>query len=445
MAVLFRLANETQSLAYSFMTDTIKYKDLTRTSNGDGWQTTSLTVVGRAADADIITGINYIDDLAARCDLFWGDVHRIESIWLEEQATAETSKRSLVRSIKILPIQTGNLGPTLGKTGAIYTVVIIHLEMWEKVANEGITAPSTVNSLAGMVTLAAIDGSIDGRIKQLLLDGSAASTGHMTTIWGGIKPVYTALTDFNPIFEMENGNLAGGAALANGGANASPTGAANNIVTYTTTAADVKIIYETLDDAYASTNYNHWEGDYLLLLRCKISAANAVKIHVDWGYKYGSVFNRGPDQYITNTDYMLIEMGSISIPPLPRYDSTDGLRYFELQLYVQHMVSAVTFTADCILLIPSYYSFKISNADLENNGSSEIYAFQSEDDLASCYNVSAAGVVNMAAQYSPNNFVYPIYGGKLVLAGQEATIQNLADIFDLVNILYKERYRTHGE
>ena len=421
----------------------LKIMNMTRVSNGDGWQTTTYTMVGHTTNADLVTAVNNIDNFSHAADRFWDDEHEIRSMWLEENADGETERRSLILSMKLTPIQEGKLGPLLGVTGAKYVLTIIHSEVWEKVAN-GNVAIANEPSLAGTVALAAIDGTYSGRIGIMALDGDAASTSDLTTIWGGIKPVYTALTDFDPLIELELGTLVAPAVTANGGANASPTGAANNIVTYAATTSDVKIIYETLDDAFASVNYRHWHGDYLVLLRCKLSGAETVRVHVDWGYKYGTVFNRGPDVYVTNTDWMFLEMGEVSIPPFPRMDDLAISRYFEFQVYVQRMGAAITLSLDCLVLIPSKHFFKITNALLEDDAASHLYAYQNEDGTVFGYNINAAGVVSMSVQYAPNNFTYPVEGGILVLAAQEAAVQNLADVID-GTLYYKERFRTHGE
>ena len=329
MAVVSRLATLDEGSTYDFLTGALQeyVGSRTITSNGDGTVTDSRTLVAKNTDVNILAAVSYIEVFISLCERFWSDEHEIGSVWLEESATSETTKRSLIHSITLTPLIVSNLGPRLGKAAAFYTLVIIRDEIWENITGGGVSLNNTP-SLGGMVTLPAIDGSAPGRIYKILLTGTDASSDAITTIWGGIKPVYIALTDFDPIIELEKGTLVAPAALGTDAINASPHGGANNIVTYACTTSDVKIIYETIDDAFASTNYRHWAGNYLVLLRCKLDTAQPVKLHIDHGYKYGSVFIPGRDIFITHTDWLLIEMGNVSIPPFPRIDENAAIQEF---------------------------------------------------------------------------------------------------------------------
>jgi len=116
-----------------------------------------MTLVARTSDANIISAVNSIDELAEACDLFWEDKHRTASVWLEENATAETTKRSLIQSIELIPLQVGNFTPLLGKTGMQYTLTIVHSSAWEN-ATEASVIDASVSALGGLVVLPAIDG-----------------------------------------------------------------------------------------------------------------------------------------------------------------------------------------------------------------------------------------------------------------------------------------------
>lgn len=448
MAVVFRLATKSEVTTYDFQTGGLKPHDMSRSPNGDGWMTTSWTMVARTTDANIISAVNSIDELAETCDLFWGDNHRIESVWLEESATSETTKRSLIQSVTLTPIQDGWMSPLLGKTGMKYNLTVIHSAAWEKVASAAV-AGTNVNCLGGTVALAAIDGSLPGRINNINF-GPGELSGAITTIWGGIKPQYesTGSTDFNPIVQLELGNLVSPAVVASDSDNASPVGTTDNIVSYACTTSDVKIIYETLNDAFTSTLYSHWIGDYQVLLRCHLTDADTVRLHVDWGYKFGTVFNRGPDEYVSSTDWFLYEMGTVSAPVLPREVTSDYMANFEFQLYAQRLGGATTLLADCLILIPAEHYFKMTNCSMADGSIGVgpwVGGYQLEDGTIYCFSADGTGGLNMATQFGPNNLTYPIGGGTLVIAAQQAAIQDVDDYFYDVSIYYYERFRTHGE
>ena len=118
-------------------------------------------------------------------------------------------------------------------------------------------------------------------------------------------------------------------------------------------------------------------------------------------------------------------------------------RNFEFQVYAQRLGTAVTLSVDCIVLIPSKYSFKITNTYLDDNPASEVDIFINEDTTVSCVNIAGVGY-RLGSQVAVNNLVYPNYGGKLVVAGQEAASQQILDVFDVL-VDYYERFRVHGQ
>jgi hypothetical protein len=443
MAIVNRLANFAQDNVYDFLTESVKPQSMTRVPNGDGWLTTTYTMVGRGSDNDIMVDCNTIDKLALLVELFWSDQHRTDSIWLEESATGEPAKRSLIQSIELTQIQDGWFTPAMGKNGAFYSLTIIHSATWEYTTVE-LSENTNISCTGGTIALPAIYGAYAGRISLLTLAGDSDNGGSLTTFWGGIRPIYNGSSDFNPVFELEKGTIVAPAVLASDSDNASPVGTTDNIVTYACTTDDVKIIYETMNNAYTSTNYQHWVGDYLVLLRAKLSAATAVRLHINSGYIGGTVFNIGPNVYTSSTDYTYLEMGTVSIPPFVRNVAAAPIEDFEFQVYAQQLGGANTLTVDCLVLIPATHGFKITGAIVEAADTSWVYSRIHEDGLASCINYSIAGAINIATQFAPNNWVYPKAGGVFVLAGQRSTIQNVNDVAE-VNISSLRRYRTHGE
>lgn len=446
MALTFSLADNNASTTYDFLTGALNPMDRTTTPNGDGWVTETMTLRALGTDATIIAAVNTIDELAELCELYWEDDTRDNCIWLKEYSASETAKRSLVQSIEIVPITQGKFSPLLGNTGAFYAITIIRSAAWE---NTTYISKSVANLGAyGYVTeIAAIDGSLPARISSIGFQGDTDAPGTVTTIWGGIKPHWdsTGSSDFQCNLELETGTLAGGAVLASDSDTAWPWTTTDNIVTYAATTDDVKIIYMTLYDALGAVQYSHFVGNFQVLLRCKSSTTDTIVAHIDTGYQGGTFFITGPDQYISSTDYMLYEMGEVKIPPLSRYpDPSYLLEYFEFQLYCRTLSGTPTFTVDDIVLIPSSHYFKFTNAKLEPNGYSWATGWINPDYSLGAVNKNTAGKVNMAMQFAPNDWTVPIGGGILVVAAQEATSANILDSFG-VELIYYERFRTHGE
>lgn len=446
MAQVFRLANKTQTSTYNFLTGNLKPADMIRTPNGDGWYTTTMTLVARTTDANIISAVNTIDELAEANALFWEDQHRTESIWLEESATDETTKRSLIQSIELTPLQVGWFSTMLNKTGALYSLTIIHSAAWENVTG-GSVVTTDVGPLGELITLPAIDGSLPGRIWDMNITGDADTTGTLTTFWGGIHSTQgtTGTSDFNAIIELEKGTLGStDVALGSDSDDASPYGTTDNIITYTATTDDFQVVAVSMDQAFTSTAYDHWIGDYLVLLRAKLSAESAVKLHLDVGYTAGAA-HVGPNVYTSSTAYIMLEMGTISLPPFPRDRTALLLGDLEFRLYLQRIGGVSTvLTADCLVLIPSEHAFKITSASIPNANTFGVKCYQYEDGLIAAQNLHSDGYVNISAYYSPTNFVYPVAGGSLIVVGQETAGHHMVNDIG-VSVYYYERFRTHGE
>jgi hypothetical protein len=270
----------------------------------------------------------------------------------------------------------------------------------------------------------------------------ASGTANTTTVWGGIRPLMVGDSDFSPIWECELGSLGSSdAAVGTDSDDSSPLGTHNNIVTFSCSTVDTKFLAITLDQATTSAHFDHWIGDYTLLCRCKLNTAQPVRFHVQCGYSGGTTGFDGPDQFITHTAYQMIELGTISIPPLPREISLYSLQNFIIRLLAQQIGTAVTLTVDCLVLVPFTHRFKIENANIDHNFSNLFFGYTHEDGQISYLSDAA---ISVETQYNPTNLVYPIEGGKLVLVSQEATVQHVADLLSPV-VYYYERFKTHGD
>jgi len=451
MAQVFRIATKTQDLTYSFLTGwAIVPQSMTRTPNGDGWLTTSMTMVARAADATIIASAERIDSLAELCDLFWTDSHRTNSVWLEESATAETTKRSLISSIELLPIQVGKFSPLLGKTGALYTLTIIHNGVWEytDIVPASVT-DATVSVLGGLVTLPAITGSIPARIPLWWASNNSETTNWSAeTIWAGIQHNLGGTT-FNPLWELENGGLGVGVVIGSDSDNASPLGTTDNIITYACTTDEAPVVHITMDQVpIATTDAYEYHGDYMVLLRCKLSAAQSVRLRMDYGWEYGTAFIQGgKEQYISSTAWHLVEMGTISIPPIAHLPSDFDifLDSFGIRIHALLIGTATTLSLDCIVLIPIEHFIKLDDLDMAINDIA--YYFKYEDGIISAItHDSSATAIGVSAECTETDFSYPVEGGVMVFASEQATGQNLAATYNeaYIRTYYIPRYRVHG-
>jgi hypothetical protein len=446
MAQVFRLANKTQTSTYNFLTGNLKPQDMTRVPNGDGWLTTTMTMVARTTDANIISAANSIDELGYYVDLFWEEPHRANSIWLEESATDETTKRSLVQSIEITPLQVGNMGPLLGKVGSLYTLVIIHSAVWENTGTAS-TGVSTISVLGGPMSLPAIDGSMAARLSLSQIGYITNSTANK--MWIGIKSTGYGTTDFTSRWECEWGTLGAGAALASDSDNASPLGTTDNLVNLACSTDEGLVCSLTLAQIASATGISTTDdyiGDYQILLRARLSTADTVRLQIKYGLSGSANLLVGPYIYASSTDYHIYEMGVISIPPYSRPLTSILLDNFQILLYVKNLGAANTLSADCFVPIPSRHYMKVSNCTM--GGSSIVHSYVSEDDTLSAFTYNdGTGTFDLDTTVGINNWVYPIEGGMLVFASEDSTGSSLLANENQVGVslTYVERFRTYGE
>jgi hypothetical protein len=289
----------------------------------------------------------------------------------------------------------------------------------------------------------AISGSLPGRISESLIRSSTNTTANK--IWMGIRNSNFGDTDFNPLWECEDGTHVAPAALGSDSDNASPLGTTDNIITYASTTDDVMILSLRLDQASSTTDWSDYYGDYNVLLRCKLSAAQSVKLQLKYGMSASTVFLECQQKYIDSTDWHFVEMGKISLPPWPRLPSSEStLGNYQLRLHVQRIGTATTLSLDCFVLVPADHQAKFDSFSLASLEFLQLN--QNEDGTLAQYQESLTDM-NANVFASVSNWYYPIAGGQLVLVSEDTSGSSLvAGENELrIDLDYYTRYRTHGD
>jgi hypothetical protein len=291
--------------------------------------------------------------------------------------------------------------------------------------------------------VAAIDGSLPGRFASFTGHSDA---GTASQIWRGIREANFGTSDFVGRWECELGDLAAGAAIASDSDNASPLASTDNVISYVSTTDSTKILSLGIEHVRVSSTDDtmHYIGDYLVLLRCRLSSALSTRLQLTTGFRGNATNEQAcPYVYISSTDYFFYEMGTINIPGGARYETglTD-IEDFRLRLYVMALGIAPTITCDFFVLIPSRHMVKLSDSI---PGASSFYGFMSEDGSAFEYAYSTTDRRSIQASYL--DFTYPVGGGLSVMAAQDTTGSNLAAAHVDMGfaLTYYERFRTHGE
>ncbi|RPI24875.1 MAG: hypothetical protein EHM70_20745 [Chloroflexota bacterium] len=447
MATVHRITNVSQSASYDFLTGALSILSdtwqMSPPQDGKVVETFSLVAKG-ATDANIMAAVQTIDELAEAVRLFRDNKKQGNSIWYEYKTTDEASKRALIYSITLMPVSRIFYTPMLGRNAAFYDLAIERDAVWETYA--GTTATDTNNPcLGGVMSLAAQAGALPARISSAVITG-LADGGTIDRLWLGIRPVNSGLADFNPLWELELGTPGTGFATATD-ADASPAAGANNSLIGAVGTSSAEAAGITVVQAAPAAVSDDFVGNYLVLLRAKLSAANQVLLQMKCGFSSAATFAPvGEPRPFADTAYRFVEMGEISIPPFSYRNGAQGpdmLKNFEIQIWAERTGAAVNLSLDCLVLVPTDHFVSTAGAAIVAGGARErIYTF--EDGEQQAIGLSATDEPNVNLECHPRNWHIPIGGGSLVVAGERTASQVITDKVSIVlNITH--RHRTHLE
>ncbi|HLE14528.1 MAG TPA: hypothetical protein VI776_07255 [Anaerolineales bacterium] len=418
-----------------------------------GWQTApgpgglvteTLQLFASGTDAQMTSSINKIDLLIQMMrDYFANPLARYDqSVWLHQNAAAESPKRSLVYNILFQPAQELTFTPHLGRASVPYTLVLERHPLWEN--NAASTYSGSAISCFGGTWQPSVDtGSEDGRIEKFEVRGRSGFTTPLRRIWLGIKPTYSGLTGFDPTWELEHGSVYNGATKT---AVTGASGAGNNCVRVTSVAS-------TLTKYAGITVANHvaavggesyaYAGKFLILCRCKLDAGTvALRMYqgITASASLGAYVPSEP-VYISNTNWRLIELGVVQFPFFGRKD-VDGwlyLDYEEIHIYAEQ-VSGTTaaLDLDALVLIPAERMAIAKNTNTFYGSVSDLRPtsfLTHETEETQCLNYYGT-IPILRPEATIQNFFYPIDGGIFVLSAERDASHELGDQVDAALWVY---------
>ena len=324
MAKLLNLACDDGSHSYNLLTGTLKLVEGSRNkifSEKTISETMDLISEVGSTDKNIILAENMISDLGDFAQKWKMDRTKQYAVWLEENTTSESKRRSLVVDAKIVQQDGNNTSMLLGRQGvSIWTLYLEYMPWWEKGTGDEKTFSSIYawGGKCNIIPSAYNEGTIDGRIYYATVNPLAACA--LTEFWFGIRaPRETAdPTEFQPIWELEKCSQYIGSDISTGSeVGASPLGSTTNnkiVCSFATNPGMFNRIILRLNDAWegAGSHYEHMAGRYLVLMRCKVDASTIARIRMFAGYE--ASLRVYPDVDISNTSWMLIPMGEVTFP-----------------------------------------------------------------------------------------------------------------------------------
>lgn len=377
-------------------------------------ETFSLTLRGLAGA--VVNQLDRLQDFLEAVRLFNAGDIAAKSCWLEFSADGEELKRSLLYAASFQVTSRDNITP--GEPCLMVgTLALTRHPLWETPTTSYITA-SSKSTLGGQYNYTDIPGNTLARIWQ----GTATPSGMaiLYRYWVGIRRFNQGVSGFEPLWECEDGtNVAADTSDVN------LVGVASADWTVRTTFAVGGLVERfniSVDDVWtaaANTDYNHVQGRYLVLMRCRVIGVGAVAgIQMHSGYT-GNIIHE--EIYIDNTNWRLIPLGNISIPPWEgHYFRGDGfVRNFTLNIYAEEITAPCDLDCDCLVLIP--------NEHMLYGEGSELNVFTMEDDRSAGYAPDAFGLASDAIYYSLTDWYLPPGDGMIIVAAEDTAAHALGE------------------
>ena len=450
MAQVLSITNAAGGTEYNFLTGALKPRLNTwriRPGRGETYIET-MELVGHTTDTGIMAATQSITEVAEKARLYHLDLEK-DSIFFAQNTTDETAKRALVYDMTLAPIPRGKYTPLLGETGAFYRLAITRGEM-EDTAETAVFSTETLNSLGGQKAITATAGSLPGRINQLIVFGVAGG-GTLDRIWGGIRPTGEGATSFVSLWELEGGTIwagDGSVATDTGASPVSDTG--NKVVTdFSSDTSMVERVGITVAQAAGDTSYSHFQGKYLVLLRCQKSTdTDVIRVRMKTGYDSGNYFTPGAIKKIPSDSWRFVELGQVSIPPFV-YKSQTGLHgnstlgQFEIQIHAEILGGSGNAEFDCLVLIPAEHSF-FSKGNAIVNAGDRTHHTRAADGTYVVAGLDSNSDPNANVEYVFRDWMLPIEGGSFVFAAEGTTAQVVGDQGS-VSMTAFLRHRVHRE
>jgi hypothetical protein len=244
--------------------------------------------------------------------------------------------------------------------------------------------------------------------------------------WIGIREKMSGTTNFEPIWECEDGNTANGSSVqtvagASGGDVIQKASPASTLTKYWSMSVD------DVCTANSHTDHNHQEGEYLVLCRCKINSGT-VGLQMRYGLESSSLsLMPAAEVFITHTDWKLIELGRIQIPPAgidEKLAIFNAAKFMSIEIYAEQVSGTSTLDLDALCLIPTHHFWSFTNAKVQATASRYVRATTTPNDKHAAYGLESVSA-DVSLSYTLDNWYLPTGDSILVAAGQSSTSHSL--------------------
>jgi len=462
MAVVLRLANVGQTTTVDLRSGILELVDRswrTRTAPVEGQYrhtpygaqpgfsyfgivVETMDLVGVDTVAHLVGAANDIEEMLELARLFHTDPLRSESIWLEVNADGESARRALLYKGSLqYPTDVG-ISALLENGTVQASLALSRHPLWEDTVYSSVDEDD-ISCLGGTFSFSSVAGVCPARLWRTIVRGRNGGGGPLMRFWCGIRPKYLGLTDFTPLWELEDGTAhIDTSEVVDVGA----SGGKKLQVTFATQTDLIKRAQICVAHlAGGSLNSNDFYGRYLVLVRAKLSGSGTCAVQMKAGYSsYSGVLSPSEIVYIDNTNWRLWELGEIQIPPGGVLAGvTSGARYAEIQVWAERVSGTPLLDLDCLVLIPATHFLYGDGAEIEYviGATRPATITVREDDLTAAQ-ANFGGTAEAYLDYLVRDWYLPVGDSMFVLAAERNGGHYLTDAVD-VDLSYFPRWLSY--
>lgn len=435
---------------------------------GEGWKwedythvTETFELVCTGSVTNIMDSAMAIERMLERARI-WHNYKLGSPVLLRTQTASETDARQAIIYYGSLRYAGGSsrtpvIEGSSSATVLFATLTLMRAPLWEA-AVLGYEVYGALSQNGGKVSTAygvtgGAWGTVAGRIDSMSITASAATE----RIWCGIRELGTGTTDFDTVWELENGTIVDTTYTSLAGVSgASPSGSTNNCWLNTYNAADTSFTKRGTITCYqqlgSSADWSDMAGLYLVLMRVKIPSGTNVVFELRYGgagsddddfQVAGTVYHQGT----SDTYWQLVEFGNINIPPgggrTRLVGSLDKIcAATELQIWARRSAGTGNFYMDSLIMIPAQHILRLD--DLDDMGATEGIVFASDGDEETWCSLSDYLTNHeRMIEYSSQDLTMPVEGSIFVVAGESSTAHSLTNTLT-ITLYARPRFMGYG-
>lgn len=434
------------------------YNPATATENDDGtWpvevnETIRLRIVG---DINAIARRQKTLRLLARqAREFIRETANSKPVWWHRRLPCETEEsRALVRRIQTVntsPVYNPQHSPS--SAARDYIIGIARAPKWEALTTTTVTKSGALETGGDVWNYGAVDsvgGDTGARIASLRFFNSVG--GPLGDAWCGIRSDELGdRTAFVPVWQCGDGT-------SSTGADTVLVGGAGATTDFTGGTEMLERFSLTLTQAVGAANADEHRGKFLILMRAQVTGATVCRVRLKSGYERPAnpVYMTHDFVTISDTNNLLIPLGSVEIPPNSLHETQDIANWedeavFSLAIEAELVSGAGNLVMDRFVVIPQsegWLSFKNSVFGVIDDVAHATFVLTTPGDsfLVRPFNSQLIEMTPRLEVDRINGFYLPPGEASIVYAAQRTTVQNTADRGKLEAIIYPRWTEFRGD